>query len=238
MTDKPAKPDAEKLLPREPSEAMIEAGILQVEECTDNWSASAACAAAHAWQAMWDAARPLPTSLQPQEQPEQDQGALPPQVYPDSEGGLVREFLGFAEFIRDNPPMQQRSISVRMIRAVADALRSPTSITDRDGVERVAKAIFYATNEWTQSHDNWDALPVYGRDVFEDRARAAIAALGDGVEAENKRLIEERIRLQAAKERIQRCRDELTFAVEQIVDVQIVLADISPTQDTTEREAT
>jgi len=36
-------------------------------------------------------------------------------------------------------------------------------------------------------------------------------------------LVEETARLQAAKERVQRCRDELTFAIEQMVDVHVVL---------------
>jgi hypothetical protein len=44
-------------------------------------------------------------------------------------------------------------------------------------LERVARAIFYATEEWTQSNDNWPALPDYGKDVFNDRARAVLYAM-------------------------------------------------------------
>ena len=55
---------------------------------------------------------------------------LPPQVYPDSEGGLVREFIEFADFVRDKPPMQKREVSVRTICAVAAALRTPPTSTD------------------------------------------------------------------------------------------------------------
>jgi hypothetical protein len=40
-------------------------------------------------------------------------------------------------------------------------------------------------------------------------------------------LVEETARLQAAKERVQRCRDELTFAIEQMVDVHVVLTALS-----------
>ncbi len=48
-----------------------------------------------------------------------------PQVHAEEEGGLVREFLEFAEFIKDNPPMQKRTVSTRMILAVAAALQLP-----------------------------------------------------------------------------------------------------------------
>lgn len=41
---------------REPSEAMIRVGIHQAEECTDDWTASAACAPGHIYAAMIDAA--------------------------------------------------------------------------------------------------------------------------------------------------------------------------------------
>lgn len=40
------------MVPREPTEAMIEAGIAQANECTDNFSASAACVAEHVYRAM------------------------------------------------------------------------------------------------------------------------------------------------------------------------------------------
>jgi hypothetical protein len=55
----------------------------------------------------------------------------------------------------------------------------PAEPVDGDAVERVARAIFNTTEEWTQSNGIWSALPEYGQDVFRDRARAAIAALPD-----------------------------------------------------------
>lgn len=41
---------------REPTEAMIASGIVQADECTDGWSASAACVAEHVWLKMIQAA--------------------------------------------------------------------------------------------------------------------------------------------------------------------------------------
>lgn len=41
-------------------------------------------------------------------------------------------------------------------------------------VEKVARALYLVTNEWTQSHDCWSDMPEYGREVFHDRARAII----------------------------------------------------------------
>lgn len=41
-------------------------------------------------------------------------------------------------------------------------------------VEKVARALYLVTNEWTQSHDCWSSMPEYGREVFHDRARAII----------------------------------------------------------------
>jgi hypothetical protein len=118
MTDKPAKPDAEKLLPREPSDLMRSAGQwaisdnLTVSVCVEN-----NFKAADIWRAMWDAARPLPTSLQPQEQPEQDQGIC-------QQCGIANRnhHTHLAPFNDDYHEF------------------SPTSITDRDGVERALYA--------------------------------------------------------------------------------------------------
>lgn len=41
---------------REPSEGMVGAGLTKARECTDDWSASAACLPGHCWTAMIDAA--------------------------------------------------------------------------------------------------------------------------------------------------------------------------------------
>lgn len=40
------------IVPREPTEAMIAAGQLEAEGCTDDWTASAACLSGHVWSAM------------------------------------------------------------------------------------------------------------------------------------------------------------------------------------------
>lgn len=61
-------------------------------------------------------------------------------------------------------------------RYCSDGFHAPAAEPAEDRVEAVAKAIFSATSEWTQSHDNWDGLPDYGKDVFRDRARAALSA--------------------------------------------------------------
>lgn len=45
------------LVPVEPTEAMVEAGIAQANDCTDNFTAAAACTAEHVYRAMI-AARP------------------------------------------------------------------------------------------------------------------------------------------------------------------------------------
>lgn len=47
---------------KEPTEEMVEVGIAQIEECTDDWSARAACAAEHSFRAML-AASPLARSI-------------------------------------------------------------------------------------------------------------------------------------------------------------------------------
>jgi len=41
---------------RMPSEGMLEAGTVQVEICTDHWSATGACIPEHVWKTMIDAA--------------------------------------------------------------------------------------------------------------------------------------------------------------------------------------
>jgi hypothetical protein len=65
-----------------------------------------------------------------------------PQVYPDSEGGLVREFLGFAKVIKDNPPMEQRKVSVRLVLAVAARIAELEAevAAAREALEPFAKA--------------------------------------------------------------------------------------------------
>jgi hypothetical protein len=59
-------------------------------------------------------------------------GELPAQVYSDEEGGLPREFLEFAKFLENNPPMEKREVSVRMIRAVATAIQTLTAENERN----------------------------------------------------------------------------------------------------------
>jgi hypothetical protein len=122
--DKPAKPDAEKLLP------------------CDVWLAPATRIAKGCPYSTLEAAlsvegrpdgddfrltrtRPLPTSLQPQEQPEQDQGPTVGEVK-----AVLREKLDLSdELLAD---MEDNLTAV----AVAVMLKcSPTSITDTDGVE-------------------------------------------------------------------------------------------------------
>lgn len=69
--------------------------------------------------------------------------------------------------------LEQIEANAKLIVSAVNARPAPAE----DAVERVAKAIFYTTNEWTQSNDTWDGLPDYGQDVFRDRARAALAAM-------------------------------------------------------------
>jgi hypothetical protein len=66
-------------------------------------------------------------------------GGLPAQVYSDEEGGLPREFLEFAKFIENNPPMEKREVSVRMIQAVAAAIQTLTAENER----------------WKRQSDDW-----------------------------------------------------------------------------------
>lgn len=41
---------------REPSEPMVERGLLEAESCTDDWTSAAACLPGHVWKAMIGAA--------------------------------------------------------------------------------------------------------------------------------------------------------------------------------------
>lgn len=41
---------------REPSEGMVEAGLVMVDACTDNWTAKASCIPEHVFPAMINAA--------------------------------------------------------------------------------------------------------------------------------------------------------------------------------------
>lgn len=40
------------VVPREPTEAMLEAGLFEAEGCTDRWTSAAACLPKHVWAGM------------------------------------------------------------------------------------------------------------------------------------------------------------------------------------------
>jgi hypothetical protein len=129
MTDKPAKPDAEKLLPEDVSREFAHRASIH-GSCT--WPPSEAETAAslgrfasenahtiiHALHCLAES-RPLPILLQPQEQPEQDQELI--------------------------AQLRRANYDPSLFREAADAIerlsRSPTSITDRDGVEAENKRL-------------------------------------------------------------------------------------------------
>lgn len=78
------------------------------------------------------------------------------------------------------------------------------------------------TQELRDAKGNWRSLIDQQTNALAV-LRSLVARLRTPEQPDRNAVLEEAVRLQAAKERVQRCRDELTFAIEQMVDVQLVL---------------